>query len=362
MQKATSELPSGDDNKCLNVSFQAAAMTLQLSQAQNNPNPGLIHPLLERDSEVLQSLVRLSLNASYTRLFSDHTQSNGLFMLAMCFNPGMLKRNPGLLQIDIINFMMMLNAAMPLMIPDTALGSTDQHVVKFCAILYLIQTLACLESESDASDPEDPEVHRFSVWISEVTGRSDTITKKAKIVRQAMLRFLRCSALFFHFITDIPLPSGEGANDDLDYYAALSEYLNLPTSLKLLINDKDTFELVQRLLGEDKVSAVINQEMPPKMRSLIDLPQDYTDLLNKVSSYQCPSTSTASTAGKSKSVAMCLICGELVCFEVIFLKSGSIKIFSSTRLRRPARPSLKRIRRLNYDTNRQSHDDVSFWP
>ena len=89
--------------------------------------------------------------------------------------------------------------------------------------------------------------------------------------------------------------------------------------MKQLINDKDTFSLAQRLLGEEKVSAVINQEMPPKMRSLVTLPEDYTDLLNKVTTYECPNA-TASSSSKSKSVAMCLICGALVCFEVIIIK------------------------------------------
>ena len=195
-------------------------------------------------------------------------------------------------------------------------------MVKFCAILYLIQTLAHLESKDteETNDEDEPDVQRMASWISQIAGRSDTISKKAKGVRKAMLRFLRCSALFFHYITDIPLPSADDIGcDDCAYYTALSEYLNLPPTLKQLINDKDTFSLAQRLLGEEKVSAVINQEMPPKMRSLVTLPEDYTDLLNKVTTYECPNA-TASSSSKSKSVAMCLICGALVCFEVIIIK------------------------------------------
>ena len=319
--KATNDLPSGDDNKCLNVSFQAAALTLQLSQAQDNPYPGLVHPLLERDSAVLQSLIRLGINASYNRrLALDHIKSNGLYSLAMLFNPNLLKLNPTFLQVDMINLMMILTVSMPLLMPEAhALGSNDHHVVKLTAILYLIQTLACIESEdqNDVEDEDENDVQRMANGISQIVGRSDTIKRKAKGVRKAMLRFLRCSALFFHYITDIPLPSGEDVGvDDQACYTALSEYLSLPPTLKQLINDKDTFSLVQRLLGEDKVSAVNNQEMPPRLRSLISLPNDYTDLLNKVTSYECPNATAASSTSKSKSVAMCLVCGALVCFEV----------------------------------------------
>lgn len=135
--KATHDLPSGDDNKCLNVSFQAAALTLQLSQAQDNhPNAGLVHPILQRDSAVLQSLVRLSINASYNRrLALDHIQSNGLFNLAMCFNPNLLKLNPSFLQVDMINFMMMLTASMPLLIPESTIGTTSILMT----VLYTLQ-------------------------------------------------------------------------------------------------------------------------------------------------------------------------------------------------------------------------------
>jgi len=127
--------------------------------------------------------VRLSINASYNRrLALDHIQSNGLFNLAMCFNPNLLKLNPTFLQVDMINFMMMLTASMPLLLPDSPIGSTDHHVVKFCAILYLILTLAHLESKDpeETNDEDEADVQRMASWISQIVGRSDTISKKSK--------------------------------------------------------------------------------------------------------------------------------------------------------------------------------------
>jgi len=52
--------------------------------------------------------------------------------------------------------------------------------------------------------------------------------------------------------------------------------------------------------------------MPVSKRSLIDLPEDYTDLLNKAITYECPNWSADR---KSKSFAICLLCGKLVCYE-----------------------------------------------
>ena len=67
--------------------------------------------------------------------------------------------------------------------------------------------------------------------------------------------------------------------------------------------------------------------MPPLKRKLYELPRDYTEILNKVLTYECPHG--ASVSGKSKSVAMCLICGEMLCYEVSYLFFSKIHISKS---------------------------------
>ena len=69
-------------------------------------------------------------------------------------------------------------------------------------------------------------------------------------------------------------------------------------------------------MADDRLSSSLDvtcPEMPITKRSLIDLPEDYTDLLNKATAYECPNWSTDR---KSKSFAICLTCGDLVCYEV----------------------------------------------
>ena len=69
-------------------------------------------------------------------------------------------------------------------------------------------------------------------------------------------------------------------------------------------------------MADDRLSSSLDvtcPEMPIRKRSLIDLPEDYTDLLNKATAYECPNWSTDR---KSKSFAICLTCGDLVCYEV----------------------------------------------
>lgn len=93
---------SEDDPKSLHLIFQAVSLSIQLSQSNDiiDPQLNLINPLLEREQEMLQSLVKLSVNTPYTKeSLKRYLQSNGLYVLAVCFNPGMLHYNTTILDV-----------------------------------------------------------------------------------------------------------------------------------------------------------------------------------------------------------------------------------------------------------------------
>ena len=109
-------LPQNDDCRSLQICLQAASMNLQLSQTPNSNGEKedcrkLIHPLLPRDSEVLQSLTRLCFNVPHSKeFFKEVLQSAGLHILAVLFNPTLLVFNPGmtLLDLDLVNVLIIL--------------------------------------------------------------------------------------------------------------------------------------------------------------------------------------------------------------------------------------------------------------
>lgn len=204
-------------------------------------------PLTQRDMDVLKALVRFGLNLAHMEAsYLNAVRSSGLYVLAMCLQPSMLLHaSTSILQCDMLNVLMLLTCSMPLIVPDTALGSLDHHVVRLCSIMHLIQIFAGLkpnDQERDTNDPEEADVQKMAKWVSELAGVSDKLPVKARRVRRAMIRFLRCTALFFHFVTDVPLPTLEN-DDEKVAYARLSEYLSLPKSLRELINDPDTLDL-----------------------------------------------------------------------------------------------------------------------
>jgi len=60
------------------------------------------------------------------------------------------------------------------------------------------------------------------------------------------------------------------------------------------------------------IPAVIPLQYPRKLRNLVCLPDDYTELINMVSNFTCKN----STSVDSRVPTMCLICGEILCSQV----------------------------------------------
>ena len=61
-------------------------------------------------------------------------------------------------------------------------------------------------------------------------------------MKQKLVHFLRCSALFFHAYTDVPLPDV----DSDGVFVGLTNYLGLPNTLTALLKVPGTFDLIDR--------------------------------------------------------------------------------------------------------------------
>lgn len=231
----------------VHMCFQAAAMNLHLCQSPDQSEDEftqVLHPVLNRDEQVLKSLIRLCMNYPHTKdSLRKVLQSNGLWVLTTCFNAESPRT---FLELDIVNLLIILSGSIPMLEKSGLLG-LDHHIVKLCAILYLVQIMAGLESsfKEIQDDPEEPEVQKLAKWVSESFGSSDKIKLKAGEVRKSMIRFLRCAAMFYHCITDVPLPMLDDVNE-ASIYATLSAYLSLPRTLSELINQGDTYECLNR--------------------------------------------------------------------------------------------------------------------
>uniref|UniRef100_A0A671QTS3 E3 ubiquitin-protein ligase n=1 Tax=Sinocyclocheilus anshuiensis TaxID=1608454 RepID=A0A671QTS3_9TELE len=117
-------------------------------------------------------------------------------------------------------------------------------------------------------------------------------------VKRGVLPFLRCAALFFNCLTGVPPPE-ELSESPESQLPLLCSYLSLPSNLFQLFQDH-----------RDVVTTLIKR-YPRKRNRLIDLPEDYSVLLNQASHFKCPNSSD----DERKHPTLCLLCGVMLCAQ-----------------------------------------------
>ncbi|TSK42135.1 E3 ubiquitin-protein ligase UBR2 [Bagarius yarrelli] len=134
-----------------------------------------------------------------------------------------------------------------------------------------------------------------------------------RCVKSGILPFLRGAALFFHHLNGVPTPPDLHGTGE---WEALCAYLCLPSNLLQLYNNHH--EILDPLLqgwcshpGIQQFSPEILIRFPRESNKLIDLPEDYSELINQASSFTCPK----SGGDKSRAPTLCLVCGMMLCSQ-----------------------------------------------
>ncbi|XP_052865271.1 E3 ubiquitin-protein ligase UBR1 [Anopheles cruzii] len=144
-------------------------------------------------------------------------------------------------------------------------------------------------------------------------------------IRTQSQTLLRCCCLLFHGITDVELPKCTGdiqqdfslmvtylgiEADPLSYFRPHAASLHFMSDLAMCnleqINRMRNARDEQLLAG-----AMFLRPGGPPVRQLIDLPDDYSDLINSVSLFMCPNN----IRDDSRNPTMCLVCGEILCSQ-----------------------------------------------
>ena len=151
--------------------------------------------------------------------------------------------------------------------------------------------------------------------------------------KKSLLPLLRCSALLFHFLTNISPPTllkESSSLADLDpciEFNILSEYLGLSPKFYNLFGSQLLRQLALKWVRHPRVillasNAVVQNKSPTEIplklisqphdvNQLICLPKDYSELINSVSQFTCPN----SDLEDSRSPTMCLVCGTMLCSQ-----------------------------------------------
>ena len=156
-------------------------------------------------------------------------------------------------------------------------------------------------------------------------------------LKAALIPFLRCSALFFHFLTAVPPPEQLVTSSSREF-DSLIRFLGLDPRFEYLIASLDLRTLALNWARNPRVHAILRPgssmadgtgnltliRQPHGVNRLIQLPSDYSDLINSVSNFSCPNQSISGQSSSlladsimdgSRSPTLCLVCGSILCSQ-----------------------------------------------
>ena len=206
--------------------------------------------------------------------------------------------------------------------------SYDNSLVELCVIAEIIKILLSVTADElsgmDGGAEDACAIQLASLWghvrkLCGFSGSDDLFqcpTYLVSKVKQNLLPLLRKLALFLRYATSIPFsvafkemqsPAGE--------FSLLLKYLNIESLSTLLeIEGGSKMKLIHKWcqsIDRIKFELLVKFNRNKREAKLIPLPESYIDLIVKASQYTCPRIQF----GKIQTTAMCLVCGEMLCFQ-----------------------------------------------
>ncbi|XP_057659801.1 E3 ubiquitin-protein ligase UBR2 isoform X1 [Diorhabda carinulata] len=283
----------------------------------------LLGHLSSRQRDCIESLVRIVGVLGCTWQRSVFINIHAVNLLTIFFENG--NDVSSLLQWDSLGFLISLTFSLPSLscknnsTPVPTGGTLDWYILRIIFISHIVKILILmkdddLDTSMDTDTNEDATIEELLRIIGKKTEGVST-NEVWKHVQYACLPFLRCCVLFYHYLTDVKAPVNLTEQDG-DTFSNMCEYLDLPQTPKELFNSTNVMDLVKRWCSHEEVVSCLAQtplqviREPLQVPRLINLPNDYSELINTVSMFTCPNMDE-----DSKNPCMCLVCGEILCSQ-----------------------------------------------
>lgn len=343
--------PADDDHRVPLWAWKSTAYTIHAIEfLLRDMGKPLLGALSSRQRDSVQNLARMSalLGASFanhTHLWADRQMlmSQAIALLTILLEnphqgPCMFDWDPFGMLVPLINLLPCLfhtkadntskaDSASP---PVITGGVFESHALKLVFICHIIKILITIEMtrvessmDVDSRETEDDETAEPDLALEQILGiricNQNAANQLWQCVEFASRPFLRCCALYFHYVTDVPAPAALTQTHG-DTYENICVYLGLPATCRALINSnfnvvlklmhvwRDHPTVWQHTMGIKKAPIVMD---PLTVNKLIDLPEDYSDLINSISTFTCPN----SDQEDSRNPTLCLVCGEMLCSQ-----------------------------------------------
>ncbi|KAM4690769.1 E3 ubiquitin-protein ligase UBR1 [Rhinophrynus dorsalis] len=329
--------PNESDPRLPVMTWNTCAFTIQSIESllQDEEKP-LFGCLQNRQHSNLKALVKFAEAQRVT--CPQSTIQKHLIQLLAVFLPNLrLEGSPSFLSVDVFHLLVGSVLAFPSLyceenvdLQPSVLVSAYNHLYLFrlltmTHILQIIFTSAT-DSVPSAAPGDSEEAHSAAALckdLSQLTNGSLVIDLPGwymwDCVKKGIMPYLRCAALFFHYLLGVAPPEELKllASPD-DQLEPLCNYLYLPTNVFLLFNEHwDTVKpLIHRWSSDPAVLSVLAGKTtalryPRRNNTLTELPEDYSSLLNQASQFRCPKSQDS----ERKHPVMCLLCGVMLCSQ-----------------------------------------------
>uniref|UniRef100_A0A670I4H8 E3 ubiquitin-protein ligase n=1 Tax=Podarcis muralis TaxID=64176 RepID=A0A670I4H8_PODMU len=297
--------PNETDPRIPMMTWSTCAFTIQcLENLLEDEGKPLFGSLQNRQHSGLKALLQFAVAQRIT-LPQSLIQQHLVRLLGVLLPSLKAEDTPSLLDVDLFHVLVGAVLSFPSLYWEDTVDLQPSSISSACNNLYLfhlvtmahitqiILTTTTVQHDSEearAADSFCKEICRYT------SGQTVAGWYLWDCIKKGIMPYLRCAALFFHYLLGVPPPeelSSEGQ------FKALCGYLSLPTNLFLLF--QEYWDTIEPLL----------QRYPRKRNKLVELPEDYSCLLNKGSQFRCPRSSDDET----KHPVLCLFCGAMLCSE-----------------------------------------------
>uniref|UniRef100_A0A2K5WXM9 E3 ubiquitin-protein ligase n=1 Tax=Macaca fascicularis TaxID=9541 RepID=A0A2K5WXM9_MACFA len=323
--------PNEEDPRVPIMCWGSCAYTIQsIERILSDEDKPLFGPLPCRLDDCLRSLTRFAA-AHWTVASLSVVQGHFCKLFASLVPNDSHEELPCILDIDMFHLLVGLVLAFPALqcqdFSGISLGTGDLHIFHLVTMAHIIQILLTSCTEENGMDQENPTCEEESAVLAlyktlhQYTGSALKEMPSGwhlwRSVRAGVTPFLKCSALFFHYLNGVPSPPDIQV-PGTSHFEHLCNYLSLPNNLICLFQENSEImnSLIESWCHNSEVKRYLEGERdairyPRESNKLINLPEDYSSLINQASNFSCPK----SGGDKSRAPTLCLVCGSLLCSQ-----------------------------------------------
>ncbi|XP_053291780.1 E3 ubiquitin-protein ligase UBR2 isoform X1 [Pleuronectes platessa] len=323
--------PNEQDPRVPVLSWSTCAYTIQsIERLLVDEEKPLFGSLPCRQDDCLSSLTRFT-SACWTTAPLKTVQTHFIRLFTVLLPDSQVENSPCILDIDMFHLLvysvLAYSSVHSLDQSSASIDSAHLHLLHLVTVTHLVQILlttcteeVCMDQDGGGSEEEELICELYNTLRTHLDSVLPVVSSGWQLwrcVKAGILPFLRAAALFFHYLNSTA-PPAELLVAGPGQWEALCSFLSLPSNLLQLHQSQHTLlePLITRWCCHPGVKQVLQGggvivRFPRESNNLIELPEDYSVLINQASSFTCP----RSGGDKSRAPTLCLVCGAILCSQ-----------------------------------------------